>query len=292
MHDLTRHFSKREHRRSINKIGMAILLGTFPLWAPPLGMTGTGENNPSAGESRSAQGESNGATNHWGYEGVEGPSHWAMVEPSYMTCEAGRQQSPINIEMPQHGENQEELTFHYQPTPLRVRNNGHTIQVNYQEGSSRRLNGKSYKLRQFHFHDPSEHHIDGKTYPMEMHLVHQDDAGHTLVVGLLMAFGKENQVFSRAGDLLEQQTGHRLPPEVGEISVNVPFNLMDLLPSNTHHFSYHGSLTTPPCSEGVQWIILKTPIEISKIQAERFTTIIGPNARPLQPLGGREILEE
>jgi len=276
---------------TMNKIGIAILLGTFPLWSPPLGMTDTGENNPNAGESRSAQGESKGATNHWSYEGVEGPGHWSMLQPSYMTCEAGRQQSPINIEMPRHGENQEDLSFHYQPTPLRVWNNGHTIQVNHQEGSYLRLNGQSYKLRQFHVHDPSEHHIDGKTYPMEMHLVHQDDAGHTLVVGLLMAFGKENQVFSRAGDLLEQQTGHRLPPKVGEISTDVTFNVMDLLPSNTHHFSYHGSLTTPPCSEGVQWIVLKTPIEISKVQGELFITTIGPNARPLQPLGEREIKE-
>ncbi len=276
---------------SMNKIGIAILVGILPIWSPPLAMTDAGENNPGVGESRNAHGEPKDGTNHWGYEGVEGPGHWAMLEPSYMTCEAGRQQSPINIEMPRHGENQEELTFHYQPTPLTVRNNGHTIQVNYQEGSSLRLNGQSYKLRQFHVHDPSEHHIDGKTYPMEMHLVHQDDAGHTLVVGLLMAFGKENEVFSRAGDLLEQQTGHRLPPQVGEISTNVTLNVMDLLPSNTHHFSYHGSLTTPPCSEGVQWIILKTPIEISKVQGERFITTIGPNARPLQPLGEREIKE-
>ena len=184
---------------SMNKMGIAILVGAFPMWSPPLAMTDTGENNPSAGESRSAQREPNGGTNHWSYEGVEGPGHWAMLEPSYMACETGRQQSPINIEMPQTGENQEDLTFHYQPTPLRVLNNGHTIQVNYQEGSYLRLNGQSYKLRQFHFHDPSEHHIDGKIYPMEMHLVHQDDAGHTLVVSLLMAFGKENQVFSLAG---------------------------------------------------------------------------------------------
>jgi len=277
---------------SMNKMGIAILVGTFLLWSPPLAMTDTGENNPSAGESRSAQKEPKGGNNHWDYEGVEGPGHWAMLEPSYMACEAGRQQSPINIEMPQHEEKQEELSFHYQPTPLRVLNNGHTIQVNYQEGSYLRLNGKSYKLRQFHFHDPSEHHIDGKTYPMEMHLVHQDDAGHTLVVGLLLAFGKENQVFARAGDFLEEHTGHRLSSKVGEVSIDAPINVMDLLPSNTHHFSYHGSLTTPPCSEGVQWIILKTPIEVSKVQAERFITTIGPNARPIQPLGGREILEE
>ena len=277
---------------SMNKMGIAILVGAFPMWSPPLAMTDTGENNPSAGESRSAQREPNGGTNHWSYEGVEGPGHWAMLEPSYMACETGRQQSPINIEMPQHGESQEDLTFHYQPTPLRVRNNGHTIQVNYQGGSYLRLNGQSYKLRQFHFHDPSEHHIDGKIYPMEMHLVHQDDGGHTLVVGILLAFGKENQVFARAGDLLEEQTGHRLSSKVGEVSIDAPINVMDLLPSNTHHFSYHGSLTTPPCSEGVQWIVLKTPIEISKIQSERFITTIGPNARPIQPLGEREILED
>jgi len=277
---------------SMNKMGIAILVGTFLLWSPPLAMTDTGENNPSAGESRSAQKEPKGGNNHWDYEGVEGPGHWAMLEPSYMACETGRQQSPINIEMPQHEEKQEELSFHYQPTPLRVLNNGHTIQVNYQEGSYLRLNGQSYKLRQFHFHDPSEHHIDGKTYPMEMHMVHQDDRGHILVVGILLAFGKENQVFARAGDFLEEQTGHRLSSKVGEVSIDAPINVMDLLPSNTHHFSYHGSLTTPPCSEGVQWIVLKTPIEISKVQGERFITTIGPNARPIQPLGEREILED
>ncbi len=277
---------------SMNKIGIAFLVGTFAFWSLPLATTDAREKNPGAGESRSAQGETKGGNNHWDYEGVEGPGHWAMLEPSYMACETGRQQSPINIEMPQHEEKQEELSFHYQPTPLRVLNNGHTIQVNYQEGSYLRLNGKSYKLRQFHFHDPSEHHIDGKTYPMEMHLVHQDDAGHTLVVGLLLAFGKENQVFARAGDFLEEHTGHRLSSKVGEVSIDAPINVMDLLPSNTHHFSYHGSLTTPPCSEGVQWIILKTPIEVSKVQAERFITTIGPNARPIQPLGEREILED
>lgn len=276
---------------SLNKLGTVFLVGTFLLWSPSSAMTDTSEKSSGVGESRSAHEEPKGATHHWDYEGVEGPDHWAMLEPSYMTCEAGRQQSPINIVMPRHGESQEELAFHYHPTTLTVRSNGHTIQVNYQGGNFLRLNGQSYKLRQFHFHDPSEHHIDGKPYPMEMHLVHQDDRGHTLVVGLLLAFGKENQVLSRTGDWLEQQAGRRLPSQTGEEFTDVPFNLMDLIPSNTHHFSYHGSLTTPPCSEGVQWIVLKTPIEISKVQGERFITTIGPNARPLQPLGGREIQE-
>jgi carbonic anhydrase len=104
----------------MNKMGIAILVGAFPIWSPPLAMTDTSEKSPGAGESRSAQKEPKGGTKHWGYEGVEGPGHWAMLEPSYMTCEAGKQQSPINIEMPRHGENQEELTFHYQPTPREV----------------------------------------------------------------------------------------------------------------------------------------------------------------------------
>lgn len=128
-------------------------------------MTDAREKSPGAGESRSPQTTSKGDPGHWGYEGIEGPGHWAMVDPSYMTCETVRQQSPIHLVIPRHGENQEELTFHYQPTSLTVRNNGHTIQVNNQGGSSLRLNGKPYKLRQFHFHDPREHHIDAKRYP-------------------------------------------------------------------------------------------------------------------------------
>ena len=229
---------------------------------------------------------------HWGYRGVEGPEHWAMVNPSYMTCETGRQQSPINIVMPRHGHEQEDLQFHYQPTPLTIRNNGHTIQVNYGTGSSLRLNGKTYQLRQFHFHDPSEHHIDGKGYPMEMHLVHQDEGGHVLVVGVLVTFGRENPVFARVGDWMQKHTGQRFPSKGQEVTTDLTFNLMDVLPHETHHFSYYGSLTTPPCSEGVQWIVLKTHIEISQIQAARFMTTIGPNARPLQPLNQRELLEQ
>ena len=96
---------------------------------------------------------------------------------------------------------------------------------------------------------------------------------------------------SRVGDWMQQHTGHRLPKEVGEVNTDLTFNVMEVLPNDTHHFSYHGSLTTPPCSEGVQWIILKTPIEVSKVQVERFVTTIGPNARPVQPLQHREILE-
>jgi carbonic anhydrase len=127
---------------------------------------------------------------------------------------------------------------------------------------------------------------------MEMHLVHQDNNGPILVVGILLEIGKENVVFSRVRDLMQQHTGHRLPSKNQEVTTDILFNIMDVLPNNRHHFSYHGSLTTPPCSEGAQWIVLKTPIEISQIQADRFVTTMGPNARPVQPLHQRELLEQ
>ena len=118
MHALITPSAKAEHRGVMNQIGIVLLVGTFSLWSPLLAMTDARENSPDAGESRSAPSASKVPTDHWGYEGVEGPSHWAMLTPSYMTCEAGREQSPINIVMPRHGENQEDLTFLYQPTPL------------------------------------------------------------------------------------------------------------------------------------------------------------------------------
>ena len=153
------------------------------------------------------------------------------------------------------------------------------------------MNDRMYKLRQFHFHDPSEHPIDGKVYPMEMHLVHQDEGEHVLVVGILLEFGRENKEFSRIGDWLERYTGSRVPPTGGEVVTELSFNLTDVLPGNTHHYSYHGSLTTPPCSKGVQWIILRDPIVISEVQAGRFVSAFGPNAGPLQPLQNRNIGE-
>ena len=222
-----------------------------------IGLSKAGEPHAEKGKALAAENNQEGEHTHWEYRGVEGPEHWAMVNPSYMTCETGRQQSPINIVMPRHGHDQEDLQFYYQPTPLTIRNNGHTIQVNYQEGSVLRLSGRTYQLRQFHFHDPSEHHIDGKAYPMEMHLVHQDE-GHLLVVGVLLEFGKENPVFARVGDWMQKHTGQRFPSKGQEVTTDLLFNLMDVLPHETHHFSYHGSLTTPPCSEGVQWLGLKT----------------------------------
>ncbi len=224
------------------------------------------------------------APSHWGYEGEEGAAHWGMRSSAYMACEAGSHQSPIDISMPRHTQQQERLVFQYQSGLVRALDNGHTIQVNVPTGNEVHLNGRIYYLSQFHFHDPSEHHVDGRTYPMEIHLVHRDQTGHVVVIGLLVETGSSNQ------SLVELWA--MLPIKAGELGSEHQFNPQDIIPSNSHHFSYHGSLTTPPCTEGVQWIVVRDPILMSAQQIAQFASIIGKNARPVQPLHGRRIQNE
>ncbi len=227
---------------------------------------------------------------HWDYMGIDGPEHWGMLDAGYMVCENGREQSPIDVKTSQDSETQSSLVFHYESSPVHVVNNSHTVQVNYKAGSMVLFNGQEYELRQFHFHDPSEHHIDGKGYPIEMHLVHQSHSGHLLVIGVLIQSGKQNPILDQAGKWIEQKLGHRIPIEGEDIRSGLVLNVKDLLPKDTNHFySYHGSLTTPPCSEGVQWIILKEHIEVSEGQVQRFVRTLGPNARPIQLPSGRLI---
>ena len=224
------------------------------------------------------------APSHWGYDGEESAAHWGMRSSAYMACEAGSHQSPINISMPRHAQQQERLVFHYQSTSVRALDNGHTIQVNVPSGNKLYLNGRTYYLGQFHFHDPSEHHVDGRTYPMEIHLVHQDRKGHVVVIGVLVEMGSPNQSLAELWSML--------PMKAGELGSEHPFNPQGLIPSNSHHFSYHGSLTTQPCTEGVQWIVFRDPIAMSAQQIAQFVSAFGSNARPVQPLHGRRIQEE
>lgn len=224
------------------------------------------------------------ALSHWGYEGEEGAAHWGMRSSAYMACEAGSHQSPVNISMPSHAQQQERLVFQYRSGPVQALDNGHTIQVNVLSGNELHLNGRTYFLRQFHFHDPSEHQVDGRTYPMEIHLVHQDRKGHVVVIGVFVETGSPNRSLAELWAML--------PMKAGEVGSEHQFNPQDLIPSNSHHFSYHGSLTTPPCTEGVQWIILRDPISMSTQQIAQLTSIIGQNARPIQPLHDRKIYKE
>jgi len=213
---------------------------------------------------------------------VEGPRHWGMLSKEYMTCETGNRQSPINITMTHHGGHQQKLVFHYQTSQLHEINNGHTIQVSHVSGCRVDLNDRKYKLRQFHFHAPSEHHIEGKTFPMEVHLVHQDETGHVLVVAVIMVTDAPHPVLSKLWKWLSEQTEQ-------EVSIPLELNLADILPTNTNHYTYSGSLTTPPCTEGVQWIVLKDPMHVTQQDVDQFVQIIGHNVRPIQPLGDRHI---
>lgn len=221
---------------------------------------------------------------HWSYQGQDGADHWGMLSQASVTCEASSHQSPIDITMPRHAKTQERLIFHYQSARVRALDNGHTIQVNVPPGSELHLNGRTYHLGQFHFHDPSEHYVDGRAYPIEIHVVHQNQKGHVAVIGVLVETGSPNQSLADLWAMLLTR--------VGEQGSERTFDPRALLPPGTHHFSYHGSLTTPPCTEGVQWIVLRDPITMSAEQIGQFVSAIGRNARPIQPLHGRRIGEE
>lgn len=218
---------------------------------------------------------------HWGYEGKIGPDHWGTI----CRCKIGENQSPIDISTTEKVK-LSEIIFHYHPTPLRIINNGHTIQVNYEKGSSISIDHKKYELLQLHFHTPSEHVIHGKHYDMEAHLVHRDEHGELAVIAVLIKKGHENTFINTLW--------RNFPKDIDKehIVSKVKISASQLLPNNTRaYYTYAGSLTTPPCSENVDWIILKTPIEVTKAEVDKFVSIFKMDARPIQPLHGRIVKE-
>ncbi|MBI5562285.1 MAG: carbonic anhydrase family protein [Deltaproteobacteria bacterium] len=218
---------------------------------------------------------------HWTYEGEHGPEHWAAISHDYAACGEGKTQSPIDIGGAQE-EPMPDIGFSYKPSKINILNNGHTVQVNYDAGSSIKVDGADYSLAQFHFHDPSEHTVGGKSYAMELHLVHKNAKGGLAVVGVLIGEGKENAAFARMWKDLPKKADDKT-------TLDAQINAEDLLPKDRAYYRYAGSLTTPPCSEGVTWLVLKEPIEMSKAQVDAFRSVIDGNARPVQPLEGRKV---
>jgi len=222
---------------------------------------------------------------HWSYHGNTGPSHWGAVEHEFTTCAVGKHQSPIDIKRTAVKKaNLDAIKFDYKPSTLKIIDNGHTIQVNYDTGSSITVGAKQYQLVQFHFHRPSEEKIDGKASDMVVHLVHKDGAGELAVVAVLIHGGHANP-------LIEMLWNH-LPEEKGKEQV-VGDTLIDataLLPADRAYYTFTGSLTTPPCSEDVTWFVLRDPVQFSKQEIARFAKIYPMNARPVQPLNGRMVL--
>jgi len=223
-------------------------------------------------------------SHHWSYSGNEGPSHWAKLAADNAAC-AAKSQSPVEIRT--HDVRVTELptlVFDYRPVPLRIVDNGHTIQVNYDPGSSLMVGSKRYELVQFHFHRPSEEMVDGKRSAMVAHLVHRDPNGHLAVVAVPLRPGLENKLM---------ETLWRNLPKVKEkelTRVDVKINAASLLPATLGYFAYSGSLTTPPCSEGVHWLVLKTPSLVSDREVAIFAARYPNNARPTQNLNGRQVL--
>jgi carbonic anhydrase len=219
----------------------------------------------------------------WSYAGVAGPSHWASIDPKYSACSLGHSQSPINIERakPAH---LPPLTMDYHEGPLTITNNGHSIQVTYPPGSTLSVGDKTFRLMQFHFHHPSEEHLNGKGFPLVAHLVHQDSEGHLAVVAVLFEEGKANPLIDALWSNAPEKKGEA--HDVASVSVQA----LDLLPAERGYYTFTGSLTTPPCSEGVTWYVLRVHPTVSAQQIARFSQFYPMNARPIQARNGRTIL--
>jgi len=228
---------------------------------------------------------------HWGYGEHDGPAVWAELSPDYGLCAEGREQSPIDLRNAQPREHPP-VALAYQPQSLRmirhehvvdVIDNGHTIQVSYDEGSVLTIGEKQYELAQYHFHAPSEHTVAGKHSPMEMHLVHKSTSGELAVLGVLIAEGAHNTAFDPVWSHLPRSPGEKVHLEHVKVQIDA------LLPTGLRHYRYRGSLTTPPCTEGVSWLVAESPVELSGEQIAAFTAIIRANNRPVQELGERTV---
>jgi carbonic anhydrase len=221
---------------------------------------------------------------HWSYSGPTGPAQWGTLGKEYRTCTLGRTQSPINIrdDVAQQTD-LPALNFDYKASTLKILDNGHTIQINYEPGSFLTAGGMRYELVQFHFHKPSEEKLNGKSSDMEAHLVHRDADGNLAVVAVLLATGGANPLIQTLWDHLPKAK------ETETVVDAVKINVTDLLPKNTAYYTFAGSLTTPPCSEGVTWFVLKHPTSISTDEVAHFAESYPMNARPVQALDGREV---
>jgi carbonic anhydrase len=221
---------------------------------------------------------------HWEYEGKAGPENWGKLSPEFVSCDIGRNQSPINIED----------TMRATPKPIRgiqkfpakeIFNNGHTVQVNFKTGNMLVLDSAPYQMKQVHFHAPSENTIKGKSFPLEAHFVHADAKGNLTVIGVMFNVGKANAGLAK---LWPQMSDKESKP----VALKTRVTPAEMMPENRAYYRFSGSLTTPPCSEGVRWILLKTPMTASKEQIEEFEKAVHHNNnRPVQALNGRIVVE-
>ena len=218
---------------------------------------------------------------HWSYAGAGGPADWGLMKPEFSACANGSRQSPIDIRSGVKVD-LEPIQIDYRPSGFSVVDNGHTIQVNIEGGNSIEVQGRRYDLLQFHFHRPSEERIDGRQFDMVAHLVHKDPEGKLAVIAVLLDRGSAHP--------LVQKVWNNLPLEKGtEMRVRNGLDMNHLLPADRRYFTYMGSLTTPPCSEGVLWMVMQQPVPMATDQINVFSRLYPMNARPIQSAAGRLI---
>lgn len=220
---------------------------------------------------------------HWSHhKEKDGPENWKNLCDDFRGC-GGNSQSPIDIINKNiiNGENLAKPEFNYEKSKVSIINNGHTVQFNIDGENNVKLNGKNYNLLQFHYHALSEHTIDGKHLPIEMHFVHKYSDTDFAVIGVMYTEGKENELLKNYLD--------KFPTSKGKFNSEEMINLLEILPDNKSYYYYKGSLTTPPCTEIVNWYVLKNPLEASKEQIRKFSKILHNNYRPVQALNGRKL---
>jgi carbonic anhydrase len=224
----------------------------------------------------------------WTYTGPSGPEHWGDLDPSFASCARGTKQSPIDLSrtgsIPSTGTIG---SHHWDPVPLSIRNTGHTVQVDDTAASSVVVDGMAYSLVQFHLHAPAEHTLDGRSFDAELHLVHKAPDGRLAVVALLLQRGAKNPLLSPFFEAMPLEVGpaHGVPGQTIDIGA--------LVPVTSRFLSYDGSLTSPPCTEGVRWLVVvpePAPLEIAEADLAKFEAAVhGANRRPVQPRNGRSV---
>ena len=218
------------------------------------------------------------------YTGDKGPGFWAELDPEWGACAGGddSRQSPIDINGVVIDPTLEPLELDLKETPIDLINNGHAIEQEYEEGSTLIFEGVEYELKQFHFHTFSEHTVGGQRGAMELHAVFDDSEGNSAVIGMLFSIGSENP-------FLRELIDAGLPEKEGDVTTDGDINLADGLTETSSYYTYLGSLTTPPCSETVTWIVLKKNAKMSEDQFQEFRHILGNDFRPLQERNDREV---
>jgi len=226
-------------------------------------------------------------TTHWGYTGHEAPEFWGDLDPKFAMCKLGKNQSPIDINKNNLIATQglEAIEFIYHADATEVINNGHAIQVNVDSHSSINIDGKHFVLKQFHFHSPSENTINGRSFPLEAHFVHVANDGSLAVIAVLYELGDENPALKKIFTSMPKEHNHSQPLKLLANEIEA------LLPKERSYYRFSGSLTTPPCSEGVRWMVLKSYQTMSKEQLKQFTEVIKDNNRPVQPINARKVLQ-